>query len=439
MNPFKEKPINLSSCFRNWKQLYPKPYNKDQIDPYTKARIILMNGTEFEANWFSHNFARHTTNNDLRRELAFTRSIEKQQQIRLSLLKPANESILEHTISYEQLAVDLTAELAQRESDCYVKKALDFALLEDFDHLYRYSNLLEIEQGIKAERLVGKYTEIMPARPTIAHHRFNVDNVKRPLFSKQLDKQSVLNTMIITAAEQQTMNYYMNVTNLVKSDLARKLYMEISQVEEEHVTQYESLMDSGATWLEMLLWHEYTECYLYWSCFLTETDPYVKSIWEEHLKMEIAHLHKASDLLEKYENKKWQEVIPDGDFPEPISLHENIEYVRNVLNNTVQFTGNLEEYININKLAKDANFFKYQNIINPMPEIVPSHIVIDTHIKGYGRDYRYEVAPNPIEQLRNRRCDNICVGIVPNEAKSTDFSCNTLNFNTLPKNQMFEY
>ncbi len=439
MNPFNEKPINLSNSFKNWTQLYPKPYNKDQIDPYTKARIILMNGTEFEANWFSHNFARHTTNNDLRRELAFTRSIEKQQQIRISLLKPGNESILEHTISYEQLAVDLTAELAQREGDCYVKKALDFALLEDFDHLYRYSNLLEIEQGIKAEKLVGKYTEIMPARPTIAHHRFNVDNVKRPLFSKQLDKQSVLNTMIITAAEQQTMNYYMNVTNLVKSDLSRKLYMEIAQVEEEHVTQYESLLDSGATWLEMLLWHEYTECYLYWSCLLTETDPYVKSIWEEHFKMEIAHLHKASELLQKYENKNWQEVIPDGDFPEPISLHENIEYVRNVLNNTVQFTGNFEEYININKLPNDANFFKFQNIINPTTEIVPSHIVIDTHIKDYGHDYRYEVAPNPIEQLRNRRSDNTRVGIVPNEAKSTDILCNTLNLNNLSNNQIFKY
>ncbi len=437
MNPFKEKPINLTSSFRNWKQLYPKPYNKDKIDPYTKCRIILMNGTEFEANWFSHNFARHTTNNNLRRELALTRSIEKQQQIRLSLLKPANESILEHTISYEQLAVDLTAELAQRESDCYVKKALDFALLEDFDHLYRYSNLLEMEQGIKAEKLVGRYTEIMPARPTIAHHRFNVDNVKRPMCSKKLDKQSVLNTMIITAAEQQTMNYYMNVTNLVKNDLSRKLYMEIAQVEEEHVTQYESLLDSGATWLEMLLWHEYTECYLYWSCAMTETDSYVKSIWEEHLKMEIAHLHKACKLLEKYENKNWQEVIPDGEFPAPISLHENIEYVRNILNSTVQFTGNFEDYININQLEKDANFFKYQNIMNPSPEIVPSHIVIDTHIKGYGYDYRFEVAPNPIEQLRDRRCDNTSVGRVPNEAKSTDFFCNTLNFNNSPNNESY--
>lgn len=424
MNPFKEKPINILGSFMNWKQLYPKSYNKHEVDPYTKTRIILMNGTEFEANWFSHQLARHTSDNDLRREISVTRSIEKQQQMKISLLKPCNESPLEHTIGYEQLAVDLTAELAKRESDCYVKKALDFALLEDFDHLYRYANLLEMEQGVKAERLVGKYTEIMPARPTIAHHRFSKDNVKRNIDSKNADKQTVLNTMIITAAEQQTMNYYMNIANLATNDLSRKLYMEIGLVEEEHVTQYESLMDSNATWLEMLLWHEYTECYLYWSCYVTETDAYVKSLWEEFLYMEIAHLHKACELLEKYEHKHYQEVIPDGEFPAPLSLHENIEYVRGILDTTVQFTGNLEDYININELPSDANFFQYQKIINPTTEIVPSHIVIDTHIRGYGRDYRFEVAPNPIRELRSRTSDNTSVGRVPNVAGSTEFFCN---------------
>lgn len=427
MNPFKEKSISLLSSFQNWKGLYPKPYNKHEVDPYTKARIILMNGTEFEANWFSHNFARHTTDNDLRRELAVTRSIEKQQQIKISLLKPENESALEHTISYEQLAVDLTAELAKRESDCYVKKALDFALLEDFDHLYRYSNLLELEQRIQAEKLVGRYTEIMPARPTISHHRFNKDNVKRATDSKKADKQTVLNTLIITAAEQQTMNYYMNIANLANTDLSRKLYMEIAQVEEEHVSQYESLMDSSASWLEMLLWHEYNECYLYWSCYMTETDPYVKAIWEEHLDMEIAHLRKAAQLLEKYEGKNWQEVIPEGDFPAPISLHENIEYVRDVLASTVQFTGLLEDYVNVNELPSDANFFQYQNIINPTIEIVPSHIVIDRHIRTFGKDYRFEVAPNPIRELRNRTLDNTTVGRKPDIADSTDFFCNAPN------------
>ncbi len=424
MNPFLEKPISLENAFQNWKQLYPKPYNKNTVDPYTKTRIILMNGTEFEANWFSHQFARHVSDNDLRRELAFTRAIEKQQQLKISLLKPCNESPLEHTISYEQLAVDLTAELAKRESNCYVKKAHDFALLEDFDHLYRYSNQLEMEQGLAAERLVGRYTEITPARPTIAHHRFPKDNVRRCIDAKCAAKETVLATMIITAAEQQTMNYYMNITNLATNDLARRLYEEIALVEEEHVTHYEALMDPNATWLEMLLWHEYCECYLYWSCYMTETDRMIKALWEENLAFEIAHLHAAAELLKKYDGKEACEVIPDGTFPKPLSLHENIEYVRRVLDSTVQFTSVCEDYEKVDDLPAGACFFRYQSIINPMTGIVPSHNVIETHARRYGKDYRFEVAPNPIPELRDRCEDNTSVGRIPGAAYSTDFECN---------------
>ena len=424
MNPFKEKAKSIEKSLQNWKQLYPKSYNKREVDPYTKTRIILMNGTEFEANWFSHQFARHTDDNDLRRALALTREVEKQQQLKISLLKPINETVLEHTIGYEQLAVDLTAELAKRELDCNVKTALDFALLEDFDHLYRYANLLEMEQGVAAEWLVGRYTEIMPGRPTIAHHRYPMDNVRRSIDAKNSDVQTVLNTMIITAAEQQTMNYYMNVTNFACTDMGRKLYQEIALVEEEHVTHYESLMDPNATWLEMLLWHEYCECYLYWSCYMTETDPYVKGLWEENLEMEISHLHKAAELLKKHECKDWQEVIKDGEFPAPISLHQNIDYVRKILGDTVQYTSVKDGYMRVKDLPSDADFFRFQSIINPTTQIVPSHCVIETFISKRGADYRYQIAPSPILELRNRRADNTSVGREPGAAPSTGFYCN---------------
>ncbi len=424
MNPFNEKSRPIDKLFQNWQQLYPNPYNKREVDPYTKCRIILMNGTEFEANWFSHQLARHTTDNDLRREIALTREVEKQQQLKISLLKPQNESILEHTIGYEQLAVDLTAELAKRELDCDVKNALDFALLEDFDHLYRYADLLEMEQGVYAEWLVGRYTEIMPGRPTIAHHRYPKDNVRRSINAKSADTQTVLNTMIITAAEQQTMNYYMNVTNFACSDIGRRLYQEIALVEEEHVTHYESLMDASATWLEMLLWHEYCECYLYWSCYLTETDPYIKNLWEENLSFEITHLHKAAELLKCYEGKEWQEVIRDAEFPAPIVLHENIDYVRKILGDTVQFTTDKDDYVKVGDLGRNADFFRFQDIINPTTEIVPSHNVIELSIRRRGIDYRYQTALNPVPELNNRRVDNTSVGRKPDAAPSSDFFCN---------------
>ena len=424
MNPFSERPCTIDKALQNWRQLYPRPYDKRTVDPYTKTRIILANGAEFEANWFSHQFSRHTDDNDLRRELALTRFIEKQQQQKLSLLKPADETILEHTISYEQLAVDLTAELARKEKDCYVKKTLDFALLEDFDHLYRYADLLQGEQGVYAEKLVGRYTEIMPGRPTISHHRYPIDNVRRIVSYKTADVRTVLATMTITAAEQQTMNYYMNVANFALTDMGRRLYEEIALVEEEHVTQYEDLTDSTATWLEMLLWHEYNECYLYWSCYMTETDRYIKELWEENFAMEISHLHKAAELLKKYEGKDWQEVIGDGEFPEPLSLHENISYVRSVLGNTVQFTSAREDYVRVERLPENADFFRYQNIVNPTTDIVPSHKVIEAYIRRHGRDYRYQIAPNPVPELRDRREDNTSVGRIPNAAQSTDFFCN---------------
>ena len=117
MNPFLEKPMNLLNSFQDWQELYPKPYNKYEVDPYTKCRIILMNGTEFESNWFLHSFARNCNDNDLRREISIIRNQEQQQQKRISCLKPLNENMLEETIAYEQLAIDLTAILAQNEVD----------------------------------------------------------------------------------------------------------------------------------------------------------------------------------------------------------------------------------------------------------------------------------------------------------------------------------
>lgn len=423
MNPFKEKPLK-KPVFETWDKLYPKSYDKREVDPYTKTRIILMNGTEFESNWFSHQFDRHVRNNDLRRELALTRAQEKRQQIKISMLKPVDESVLEHTIGYEQLAVDLTAELAKKEKDFNVKKALDFALLEDFDHLYRYANKLEMEQGVVAERLVGKYTEIMPGRPTIAHHRYPTDNVRKPVNNKKAETQTVLATMIITAAEQQTMNYYMNVANFGNDDLSRRLYQEIALVEEEHVTQYESLIDPKGSWLEMLLWHEYCECYLYWSCYMTETDEYIKGIWEENFRTEISHLHGACELLKTYGRKDPEEVIPDGKFPEHLSLHENVDYVRDILANTAQYTSVGEDYEKVENLPKSAVFFKYGKTITPDADMLASHNVIQKRIFEHGKDYRFEVKPEPVEALRSRKEDNVSVGIVPGEAESGEFRKN---------------
>lgn len=409
-NPFNEKPKKIEKTMESWNKIFVEPYNKDEVDPFTKVRIILMNGTEFEMNWHSHQFARHCVDNEVRREIALLRRVEQEQQKKIASLKPINENILETTISYEQLAIELTAILAQREKDMNVKKALDFALLEDFDHLYRFSNLLMMEHAIDAKNLVGGFTEITPGRPTISEHRHPYDNIRFAGNNKKADPITRLNVAIITAAEQQTMNYYMNVANLYPSEMGRKLFSEIGMIEEQHVSQYESLMDPTCTWLTSLLEHEYTECYLYYSMINDETDSRIKNIWEVCLEQEIAHLHKANELLKTYENRDWTSIYERGEFPELLKFGANKEYIRKVLKNTVYNTSMLEKYVNINDVPENYEYFKLQNILNKNVASVPSHKVINLYLKNYDKDYRYEDSLNPVKELRDRTQDNTTVG-----------------------------
>ena len=132
VNPFYEKNAVPVDGFASVADYSPVPYDKKAASPYTKTRIILLNGAEFEANWFLHQFSRNCNNNDLRRDIALIRRHEQHQQKIISGLKPIDETDLETTIGYEQLAIDLTAILARHVKDDYVKDALNFALLEDF-------------------------------------------------------------------------------------------------------------------------------------------------------------------------------------------------------------------------------------------------------------------------------------------------------------------
>ena len=91
VNPFEMSPRKNHDMIVDWSTLWAKPYNKHEVDPYTRTRVILMNGTEFENVWFSHQFNRHTADNDLRRQLALLRRSEQQQQKLLSHLKPAEQ------------------------------------------------------------------------------------------------------------------------------------------------------------------------------------------------------------------------------------------------------------------------------------------------------------------------------------------------------------
>lgn len=377
----------MEQQFRSWSELNVQPYLKNEVDPYTRTRVITLNGIETESVFFSHQFARHTPDPDIRKYLALTRRIEQQQQKAVNWLIPGNESTLEATIGYEQVAVDLTAFLARNEPDPYLKQAFEFGLLEDFDHLYRYANLLEMTEGKKAEEIVGGLTEIMPGRPTAAEHRHPYDDVRKPTDRTQANLISLLHVLTLVAAEQQTMNYYMNVGNRPMNPVARGLYLEIGQIEEQHVTHYESLLDPTASWFEQEVLHQYNECYLYYSFMQQETDPRIKNLWELHLNMEIEHLRLACDLMRQYENKDPETFLPKT-LPEAVLFEDNKHYIRQVLAAQVNLTGHNTEFVPVGRLPQDHRYFEYQRIVNTGG--VPSEQIIQEHVNQVGGEYRLQ-------------------------------------------------
>lgn len=403
-NPLGEKGIPIERQFQDWSALRVEPYPAWEVDPYTRCRVITLDGLEIESIMFSHQFARHTDNPDIKAHLALLRRIEQQQQKVVSGLIPAEESILEVTIGYEQVAVDLTAFLARSEPDPYLKQVLDFGLLEDFDHLYRYANLLDLVEGKSAQAITWDYTEIMPGRPTIAEHRHPFDDVRAHYDRNTVDPLSRLHVLTILAAEQQTMNFYMTVMNRLEDPLARSLYAEIAQIEEQHVTQYESLLDPLETWLQQELFHHYNECYLYYSFLQQETDIRLKGIWERHLNMEVEHVRIAGELLERYEGIEPAEILPK-ELPEPTLFQSNKEYVRQVLKSQVDLRTLGPQFVSLKDLPRQAPYFLYQKQVNA-GGFVPSEAVVQEHERAKGHVVLLLTegpAPEPARAGRGRK------------------------------------
>ena len=115
-------------------------------------------------------------------------------------------------------------------------------------------------EGKDANTLVQSYSDILPGRPSSLEHRHPDDGLLTPYERTQAALLTTLNAMTIMAGEHQTHDYYMTVGPTFADPIARQLYAEIASIEEQHVTQYESIIDPTETWLEKWLLHEATLC-----------------------------------------------------------------------------------------------------------------------------------------------------------------------------------
>jgi hypothetical protein len=306
--------------------------------------------------------------------LARVRRIEHLQQTLVNWLNPADQSPLETTIGFEQTAIEVTAWVAQQEPDPYLAQVYRFGMLEDFDHLYRFSGLMDRLSGNDANNILQSYTDVRPGRPTRDEHRAPEDDIRESYVRATADPLTKLNALTIVAAEHQVHDYYMNIGPSFADPVARMLYAEIAAIEEQHVTGYECLIDPDETWLEKWLLHECNEVYTYWSCLRQEPNPRLKQIWERFVDYELGQLHFVMGLMRQLENRDPEALLPET-LPEPIKFESQREFVRKVLSNEVGLSANGTEIV---PRAQESELTRaYREQLNS--EISPSELVTNDY------------------------------------------------------------
>lgn len=357
LNIYDDQGVPLDRQKFTWRELVQKPISKLDDDAFTRVRIILMNGIENEALRFSHAAARF--NNDLRLPLADIRRVEQHQATMINWLIGADHSPLETTIAYEQVAIEVTAALARREPDPYIAQVLRFGLLEDFDHMQRYTALLDRLTGMDANNILQCYTDIMPGRPTKFEHRAPRNDLRTPYDRKTAAPLTKMHALTITAGEHQTHDYYMNIGPLFSDPLARQLYAEIASIEEQHVTQYESLLDPTQTLLEQWLLHEANEVYNYYGCVTQESNPRIQAIWQRMLDYELGHFHMVAKLFKEHQRMDPEEIVP-ATLPDPFPYESNREFVQDVLVREVNLRPDGPDFVDAENEPEDSLAYREQ-------------------------------------------------------------------------------
>jgi hypothetical protein len=357
INLFDSRGVPLDKQRFTWKDMVQQPISKLDDDAFTRVRIILMNGLEVEAIRFQHLCAR--MNKELQVPLAKVRRAEQHQQTTINWLISSDHSPLETTIAYEQVAIEVTAAVAQNEPDPYLAQVYRFGLLEDFDHLYRYTALLDRLEGKDANNILQSHTDILPGRPTVDEHRAPEDDVRDHYDRTKAAAITKLHATTIMAAEYQTHDFYANVGPMYADPLARQLYAEIASIEEQHVTQYESIIDPYETWLEKWLLHEATEAYNYYSCVEQETNPRIKAIWERFLDYELGQLNYVAELFKQHERRDPTEVIPNA-LPDPMPFKSNRDFVRKVLSQEVNLRTSGTQFVDASQESPASQEYRQQ-------------------------------------------------------------------------------
>jgi len=371
-------------------------------NPYSRLRTLLAMAMEKYAHHQSGQLLPMLSSQDERRDFSLISRLEAHQTAILTPYHFSEENDCRHGILLSMLSMELTAVLAQYLKDGPLRQALHFLLPEFLDETYRLSNLLLLLFDETAQEMLGGYSEIMPGRPLISCHRHPYDEVCLPLSSD--DPLENMAPILLSAVLAMKQEFSQQAAFHEKDALARALFLEISLMNQGQLTRLLSLLPARNPLQQMYL-IQYAESYLYDSLSQDEDLPVLRQLYLEEKENEGAHLEKILRLM-----KNAEEAPPlFSTLPERLRLGPNKGYIRDVLQN-VGVTALREKYTPVGALPEGADFFRYQQRICPHPEEIPSHLCVSRVIDKFGMDYRFEIAPHPIECLRNRSCDHQQVG-----------------------------
>jgi hypothetical protein len=179
----------------------------------------------------------------------------------------------------------------------------------------------------------------------------------------------------------------MNIGPTFTDPVARQLYAEIASIEEQHVTQYGSIIDPNESWLEKWLIYEANEAYNYYSCMESETNPRIKATWERFLDYELGHLHMVSELFKQHERRDPAEILPTK-LPNPIAYQSQRDFVRDTLNAEVDLRAAGDQFVP--KQKESLASIEYRKQMNA--DGSPSNAVAENYVWRAGTELTQTVA-----------------------------------------------
>ena len=358
--------------------------------PFSRLRALLSLALERASQQCAAACLQSGASQDERRALSLISRCIARQEASLAALLPLEQTPEEREMDLALLSLELAAALAQPMRSGAVRAMLDHSLPQYLDALYRVANLLCLRGFPPAGQLIGAYAEIMPGRPLIACHRHPFDGIGKKQEKASLWEEGAL--LLMAAQEEYGRQHLLSAAAESQDALTRSFFLELSLLRQQQFFSFSSLQPSQPP-LRRLLAHRYAAAFLYGAFLPREAD---------HA---LAQCGKLCALIEK--SGQTPPALPP--FPPALEWGLHKGYVRDALQG-IGVTALREGWSPVGALPRGADYFRYQRRICPEEANTPSCQVIEKTIAQYGTDCRFEIAPHPIEALRDRTKDHPQLG-----------------------------